>query len=160
MCVYMTTTNVAIRQWSGKAERYFKVKELTDTIDVVRKAPSLKPPMATTIASMLLVGTWDPTICSLVTLLVTAGRAPTRRVAPLEEAACHNFEASGVSEAASVRSTRAVGGIAVLSTPLAPVPPQRSQDELMADRQSEIDKFLAAEKTINAAASRARRIDA
>jgi len=98
----MTTTNVAIRQWSGKAERYFKVKELTDTIDVVRMAPSLKPPVATTIASMLLVGTWDPSFFSLVTQLVTAGRAPTPRVASLEEEACHNFEASGVSEAASL----------------------------------------------------------
>jgi len=153
MCVDMTTTNVAIRQWSGKAEWYFKANELTDTIDVVRMAPSLKPPMATTIASMLLVCTWDPTFCSLVTQLATAGRAPTPRAAPLEEAACHNFEASGVSEAASLLSTRSVGGIAVLTTPLAPVRPQRSPDELMADRQAEIDKLLAADKNINAAAS-------
>ena len=160
MCVDMTTTNVAIRQWLGKAERYFKVNELTDTIGVVRMAPSLKPPMANTIASMLLVGTWDPTFCSLVPQLATAGRAPTPRAAPLEDAACHKFEASGVSEAASLISTRAVGGIAVLTTPLAPVCPQRSQDELMADRQAEIDKLLAADKTINAAASRALRIDA
>jgi len=152
--------NTAIRQWSGKSERYFKVKELTDTIDVVRMAASLKPPMATTIAYMLLVDTWDPTFCSLVPQLATAGRAPTPRAAPLEEAACHHFEASGVSEATSFLTTPAVGGVAVLTTPLAPVPPQRSQDELMNAPQAEIDKLLAADKTTNAAASRARRIDA
>jgi len=158
--VDMTAMNVAIREWSGKAERYFKVNELTDTIDVVRMAPSLKPPMATTVACMLLVGTWEPSFCSLVTQLATAGRAPTPRGAPLEEAACHTFEAAGVSEPATLMSKRAAGGVAVLATPLAPVPPHLSQEELMSQRQAEIDKLLAKDKTNNAAASRARRIDA
>jgi len=158
--VDMTAMNVAIRQWSGKSERYFKVKELTDTIYVVRMAPSLKPPMAATIASMLLVGTWDPTFCSLVTQLATAGRARTPRAAPLEEASCHNFETAGVSEPPSLLSTRAVGGVAALTTPLAPAPDHRSQADLMADRQTEIDQLLAVDKSTNAAANRARRIDA
>jgi len=158
--VDMAAMHVAIRQWSGKAERYFKVKELTSTVDVVRMAPSLKPPMATTIASMLLVGTWDPAFCSLVTQLATAGRARTPRAAPLEIAACHNFEAADVSEPAILRSRRAANGAAAMTAPLPPAPGQRSQGELMAERQAEIDALLAADKTINATASRARRIDA
>jgi len=136
------------------------VKELTDTIDVVRMAPSLKPPMATTIASMLLVGTWDSAFFSIVMQLATAGRARTLRSAPLEEVSCHKFETVAVSEPTSLLSTRAVGGVTALTTPLASAPAQRSQADLMADRQSEIDQLLADDKSTNAAANRARRIDA
>jgi len=41
-----------------------------------------------------------------------------------------------------------------------PAPTQRSQADLMADRQSEIDQLLAVDKSSNAAANRARRIEA
>jgi len=56
--------------------------------------------------------------------------------------------------------TREVGGVAALTTPLVPAPTQRSQANLMADRPSEIDQILAVDKSTNAAAYSARRIEA
>jgi len=97
----MTDINPAPGRCRVGAQRYFKLGALQSSIDVVRMAPSLKPLMRTTIASMLLVGTRDPSYCSFLMQLADAGRAPAPRTAPLEAAACHKFETAGLAVSAA-----------------------------------------------------------
>jgi len=158
--VDMTSINPVIDRVSVKTLRYFKPNNLADTIDVVRIAPSLKPPLATTIACMLLVGTWEPSFCFILTQMASDGRAPVVGTVPLEAAACHNFETDGLADAVALLPTSEDGGGAdVVDMGTSAALPARPRSELLAERQSEVDVLLAADKAKNATLRRAYRRD-
>jgi len=158
--VDLTDINPAIGRCRVRAQSYFKLGALQSSIDVVRMAPSLKPPMGTTIASMLLVGTWDSSYCSFLMQLAAAGRAPAPRTAPLEAAACHKFETAGLAESAAKLPAAAVENDTVPAEPAVIATVELCQTEVWARRQEEVNVLLAAEKAQSATLHRARRIDA
>jgi len=154
----MSGINPVIDRWAVKALRYIKLQSLDDTIDVVRIAPSLKPPLATTIAGMLLVGTWEPSCCFIMTQMASDGRAPVFGMVPLGAAACHNFKTAGLADAVALLPTLEDGGGAeVIESGTSAAPPALRSSELLAERQTEVDVLLAADKAKNATLRRAYR---
>jgi len=156
--VDMSNIKPVIERLGVSAQRYFKSGALPISVDVVRMAPSLKPPMWTTIASMLLIGTWDASYCSFVLQLASAGRAPVPPKAPLDAAACHNFESAGLRDPAAILPAPAADHIAMTVPP--PAPAERPLAELLSERQAEVDDLLVADKARTATANRAHRVDA
>jgi len=156
--VDMTAINPTIRKWDVKADRNFKRGPLDDSVEVQRIASGLKVPMAVTVASILLVGTWDPAFCTIMQQLVASGRAPVHRKASVAAAACHDFELANPGLPQALEPTVAASAdrtdddrpaLATSAAPLAAV---------LETRQAEVDHLLAVDKADTAGASRARRI--
>ena len=158
--VDMTTINPTIRRFEIPSDRHFKKGTLDDCVEVQRIAPGMKVPLAVTIASFLLVATWDSPSCTIMQQLVTSGRAPVHSKEPIAAAACHDFESAGLElprapgsmvGAAADGTDGDQAALPTTATPLAVV---------LEERQAEVDHLLAISKAETAGARRARRIEA
>jgi len=158
--VDMTEINPVISRLDVKSHRYFKKGSLDTVLEVVRIAPGLKVPLGVTIASTLMVASWDSDFCSVLKQLAASGRAPVRGKAPLTAAACHNFETAGIGEGLVV-AVEAGHPVGVPSVGVAASPPAApALAAVMAARQAEVDDLLAADKSKTAGEHRARRVEA
>jgi len=182
IAVDMSAVNPIICSMATKSQRYFKKGMLPAVFEVGRMGAHHKPPLPTTVACMLVVGTWEDAFCSILKHLALAGRSPARQVSPLVVAACHNFETAGLEESPTPQDGAVesddgsddgddtgdeslVGGSGLASAggaSSAGPPAQRVEREWEAtkeQRQREIDELLRAEKTAQVVASRAKRIE-
>jgi len=182
IAVDMSAVNPVICSMATKSQRYFKKGMLPEVVEVGRMGAHHKPPLPTTVACMLVVGTWEDAFCSVLKQLALAGRSPALLVSPLVVAACHNFETAGLEESATLQhgavenndgsddgeytgDDSLVGGSGAASAggaPSADPPAQRAESQWEAtkqQRQREIDELLQAEKTAQVVASRAKRIE-
>jgi len=158
--VDMTEINPVIRRLDVKSHRYFKKGSLDPVLEVMRIAPGLKVPLGVTIASTLMVASWDSDFCSIWKQLAASGRAPVLGKMPLAAAACHSFETAGVTErlVTAVEAGDPVGAPSVgVSTSPTAAP---ALVAVMAARQAEVDDLVAADKSKTAGEHRARRVDA
>jgi len=105
IAVKMTAVNPIISGMAAKSQLYFNKRKLADVVEVARLGANTKPPLPITVASMLVVGTWDAAFCSILKQLVFVGRAPTVGRSPLAVAACHDFETAGLGESQALLST-------------------------------------------------------
>jgi len=161
--VDMTAVNPIIKRLEVVSNKNFKQGDLDGVVEVQRVGPGMRVHLAVTIASTLLVATWDSTFAAILKQLAASGRAPVLRKQPIAAAACHDFEASDVwgSQTMGLAGTSddeaAAGGSAdaPASTEAA-----ASLAAIQDERQAEVDKLLAADKAGTAGANRARRIEA
>jgi len=157
--VDMTATNPTIRRLEVASDRHFKKGPLDAFVEVQRIAPVTKVPLAVTIASILLVATWDSAFCTIMQQLAASGRAPVNRKSSIADAACHDFESAGLRQRQALGATigaeadTATDGdtaeLPTTATPLAAV---------VEERQAEVDHLLAVDKADTAGANRAQRI--
>jgi len=104
MSVNLEHVNPVISKMVVKSQSYFNKNGLPAVVEVGRMSANYKPPLPTTVASMLVVCTWDAGFCSILKQLAHARPAPTDGTAPLVVAACHNFKTAGLGEAETLLS--------------------------------------------------------
>jgi len=182
IAVDMSAINPVIYNMAIKSDRYFNKENLPAVVEVCRMGAQHKPPLPTTVACMLVVGTWENAFCSILTNLACAGRSRSLQVSPLVVATCHNFETAGLEESVSQQTgkvgtgdasddddptggEKSVGGPGAATTDDAsPARPaaqraERAWEAIKDQRQDEIDDMLRNEKITQAVARRANRID-
>jgi len=157
--VDMTATNPTIRRLEVASDRNFKKGPLDACVEVQRIAPGLKVPLAVTIASLLLVATWDSAFCTIMQQLAASGRAPVNRKLSIADAACHDFESAGLGQRQALRPAIGAAADTVTDGDKAELPTTATPlAAVLEDRQAEVDHLLAVDKADTAGANRARRI--
>ena len=162
-----TAINPTISRLEVAVDRNFKKGALDSFTEVQRMAPNVKVPLsvtialAVTIASLLLVATWDSAFCTVMQQLAASGRAPVHRKVPIAAAACHDCESAGIGQPKSPGSTMEAGAAAASDgDATAPSTTAAPLAVILDQRQAEVDHLLEVNKTETAEANRARRIAA
>eukprot|EP00168_Porphyra_purpurea_P009324 TRINITY_DN2264_c0_g1_i1.p1 TRINITY_DN2264_c0_g1~~TRINITY_DN2264_c0_g1_i1.p1 ORF type:complete len:563 (-),score=82.50 TRINITY_DN2264_c0_g1_i1:553-2241(-) len=96
--VDMAGVNPVIRGMAVKSQRYFNKQNLSNVVEVSRMGADAKPPLPITVASMLVVGTWDTAFCSVLRQFAFTRQAPILVPSPLASAAFHNLETACLRE--------------------------------------------------------------